>query len=358
MSLLESQPYRLFLNSLRSAESRKTYPVYLKKYMELQGINDLLSEKNPRLIEDQIIDFIIKMKEKGKGFSALHNYISSVMSFYRINDVVLNQNKISKFMPEYVRSRKDRAYTHDEIAKLLEIADERMRVVILLSASTGIRIGAIPDLRLRNLEKINDYYYKIIVYENFKQEYFTFCSYECLRAIDQYLDFRKRYGEKLGRDSFLLREQFDVRNQTAIRKPMKTRPRTLAVKLMDLASRVGIRKKDQLLEGQSLPDAGSLRKEVAIAHGFRKFFTTQLINAKVNPEIREMLLGHKIGLASCYYRPTEAEMLSEYEKAINHLTINEENRLRMKVEKLEIEKSRMDIMSSQISDLQKLVFKS
>ena len=46
------------------------------------------------------------------------------------------------------------------------------------------------------------------------------------------------------------------------------------------------------------------RKEVPKSHGFRKFFTTQFVNSKVNPEIREMLLGHKIGLASCYYKPT------------------------------------------------------
>jgi hypothetical protein len=38
-----------------------------------------------------------------------------------------------------------------------------------------------------------------------------------------------------------------------------------------------------------------------------------------------MLLGHKIGLASCYYRPTENEMLQEYYKAVILLTINEEN---------------------------------
>jgi integrase len=48
-----------------------------------------------------------------------------------------------------------------------------------------------------------------------------------------------------------------------------------------------------------------------IAHGFRKFFTTQLINSKVNPEIKEMLLGHKIGLGSCYYKPTVEEMYEE-----------------------------------------------
>ena len=51
-----------------------------------------------------------------------------------------------------------------------------------------------------------------------------------------------------------------------------------------------------------------------MVHGFRKFVTTQLVNSKVSPEIREMLLGHKIGLASAYYRPSEDEMLNEYLK--------------------------------------------
>ena len=43
-----------------------------------------------------------------------------------------------------------------------------------------------------------------------------------------------------------------------------------------------------------------VRHNKAQVHGFRKFVTTQLFNSKVNPEIREMLLGHKIGLASAY----------------------------------------------------------
>ena len=56
-----------------------------------------------------------------------------------------------------------------------------------------------------------------------------------------------------------------------------------------------------------------------------------------------MLLGHNIRLgASAYYRPTELEMLQEYEKAIDLLTVNEENRLRKKVKTLTIEKSRLD----------------
>ena len=54
---------------------------------------------------------------------------------------------------------KDRAYTTEEIQQLLVKADERTSVVILLLASTGIRIGAVPDLKLKHLTKIKDYDY-------------------------------------------------------------------------------------------------------------------------------------------------------------------------------------------------------
>jgi hypothetical protein len=52
-----------------------------------------------------------------------------------------------------------------------------MRTVILLLSSTGVRIGAIPSLRLRNIEKVMTdsglSIYKIIVYENEQEEYTT-----------------------------------------------------------------------------------------------------------------------------------------------------------------------------------------
>jgi len=338
--------------------------------MQEQHIDDLFREKDPRAIEQQIIDFIIKIKERGRGYSTLHNYVASVLSFYKINDVVLNVTKIMKFVPEQRRVN-DRAYTHQEISKMLEIADERMRVIILLLASTGMRIGAIPELRIghlldtdpdpddeqnRNTSTSKKSKMKITVYQGSREEYYTFITHECKNAIDLYLDFRKRFGEKLGPDSLLVREQFDIRNQTAIRKPTATKPYSIAFKLADLARRCGIRsiEKMNLKEGQRFK-GGSKRKEVPLAHGFRKFFTTQLINSKINPEIREMLLGHKIGLASCYYRPTEEEMLEEYEKAVDSLTINEEKRLKRKVEKLEVEKSQLDMLALELQKVKKAI---
>jgi hypothetical protein len=67
-----------------------------------------------------------------------------------------------------------------------------------------------------------------------------------------------------------------------------------------------------------------------------------------------MLLGHKIGLASSYYRPTQVEMYTEYEKAIDALTINEENRLKKKIETLTIEKSRLDRIEEKMLKMEQM----
>lgn len=75
--------------------------------------------------------------------------------------------------------RKDRAYTHEEIHTLLDIADERFRTIILILASTGIRIGALSLLKLKHLQDS-----KLTVYENTKEEYITFITPECQKAVD------------------------------------------------------------------------------------------------------------------------------------------------------------------------------
>jgi integrase len=282
----------------------------------------------------------MSLRDEGKSYAAILNYLNAVKGFYKINDIVLNVHKINKFMPEQIKVKKDRAYTHEEISKVLDVADERMRVVILLLASSGIRLGAIPTIGLRNLEDN-----KLTVYENTREEYITFITPECKKAIDFYLDMRSRYGEKLTDSSYLIREQFDIRDQFAIRNSKQVTDKLIQWKLMSLAEKSGIRKRGSNKSSQ---------QDIMIAHGFRKFFTTQLVNSKINPEIREMLLGHKIGLTSCYYKPSIDEMYSEYEKAIDNLTIDPANRLQRKVEMLTIEKSRLDRIEEKMLKMEQM----
>ncbi len=296
------------------------------------GSNDLFCQNNARAIEEKIIEFIVSLREKGLSRSAIRNYVFCVISFYKINDVVLNTAKISKFMPKFKKMKQDRAYERHEIHKLLNIADERFRAVILLMASTGMRIGAIPDLKIRNLKKLDNDIYKVTVYEGEKEEYFTFTTPECTNAIDNYIDMRKRYGENITDDSFLIRGQFNVRAPS--KKQKQTIANTLFGKLRDLSNRSGVRDK-------TLP----------ICHGFRKFFTSQLVESDLKTELRWMLEGHNLkGNDSSYVRTTEQRLLQEYMKAVNNLTINEENRLKIKVQLLEGEKNEITTLKKQVNE--------
>ena len=127
-----------------------------------------------------------------------------------------------------------------------------MRVVTLLLASSGIRLGAIPTIKLRDLEDN-----KLTIYEHTREEYITFITPECKKAVDFYLDMRSRYGEKLTDNSHLIREQFDLRDQFATRNPKRVTHKFVQWKLMTLAEKCGIRKRG---------DSKKTRQGIMIAH--------------------------------------------------------------------------------------------
>jgi hypothetical protein len=64
-----------------------------------------------------------------------------------------------------------------------------------------------------------------------------------------------------------------------------------------------------------------------------------------------MLLGHSVGLGGSYYRPTTKKLIDEYLKAVNNLTINEENRLKIKVKHLETDKVNYETLDKKIDEL-------
>jgi hypothetical protein len=137
-----------------------------------------------------------------------------------------------------------------------------------------------------------------------------------------------------------------------ISKPRAIKPISLSNKIRDIAIRAGLRTVEEFNKIEK--HHGSLRKEVPIVHGFRKFFTSQLVEADVKTELRWLLEGHNLKANdSNYVRVSEKRLQQEYERAINNLTINEENRLRRTVEILKIEKSRIDKLEAKIQKLER-----
>lgn len=76
------------------------------------------------------------------------------------------------------------------------------------------------------------------------------------------------------------------------------------------------------------------RYEFQTNHGFRKWFKTRCEQSGMKSIDIETVMGHSIGVSDSYYRITEEELLNEYLKAVNLLTINENNILRRQVTEL------------------------
>jgi hypothetical protein len=62
LELGQQQSYRLFTNSIRSEETRKTYTLLLKKFIEYLDEDDILLGNDAKQIERRIIDYIILLK--------------------------------------------------------------------------------------------------------------------------------------------------------------------------------------------------------------------------------------------------------------------------------------------------------
>jgi integrase len=340
----ESIPYFNFINSIKSKASKKVYQFHLNafiQYYQLDSAASIMSFAADEL-RDKIVKYFLDKKHFRRSTQSVA--LAAIKHFCEMNDIILNWKKINKFaLNSDIPKLQNRAYTHEEVKQVVDYCDHRIRTMFLFLASTGVRIGALRHMKIKDLED-KGHIYKVKVYPGENEEYITFTTPECKAAIDNYLDFRKRNGELISPDSYLFVQQYN--------KFKRIRAKPFANKSIDNLLQLwlvnsGVRTVDRV------NPCGY--KDVQRLHGFRKFFTKQLVDSKVGPEIREMLLGHNIGLAGAYYKPTAEDIQVEYEKAIDLLTIDPANRLRKKVEKLEVEKTQFEQLAAEIREIKKLI---
>jgi hypothetical protein len=238
-------------------------------------------------------------------------------------------------------------------------------------ASAGLRMGALPLLRVGDLTPIPEHnIYRIRVYANSKSnKYYTFCTPECRKVIDNYLDYRKSCGENITSRSPLLRREFDKHDIFQVANDV--RPLTIyGVKklLADLLYASGLRTL-LVTATATIPEhdnnniVRNTRHPMAMSHGFRKFFDTNCIHSGMNPIYIEFCLGHSLkGVKDSYFLPQPdssgvyMDILEGHDKspryldAIDFRTINNENRLRRENEMLKIKKSEIEELKEQVAE--------
>jgi Phage integrase, N-terminal SAM-like domain len=109
---LSSLAYRNFVDTCRSPMTRKYYLKGLDYFMDFLKIERraydkiLLPERDQRVIQMDICDFISYLRKEGKSSASISLYVAAINKFYSMNDVMLNWKKIKSFMGEHERLQK------------------------------------------------------------------------------------------------------------------------------------------------------------------------------------------------------------------------------------------------------------
>ena len=271
--------------------------------------------------------------------SSVPSYFTPIKKLLNSNDVAVNWRRVTMTYPELDNVDDSRGWALGEIQRMLDHAkDPRTRAIILVMASSGMRIGGM-FLRWGDLTRMYDVGGRIVqegdlkgkapdeiacvavrVYSNSYAEYVTFVTPEAYRALMDYaVQWEAEAGRKPGDGDPVFRSR---------RKPHFMLGKTHITRmLIRVSSSAGVRKRQ----------SGNPRKwEVPISNGFRRFRNKATKNAetgesKLAVHIKlEYMMGHS-GISPLdrhYYKADIEEKAKTYVNMVPSLTISESERLK------------------------------
>ncbi len=149
---------------------------------------------------------------------------------------------------------------------------------------------------------------KVTVYAGDREQYYSFITPEVHNALKERIDYRKSKAENITGESQILINK---------KVGLASCPKRLSY---DGITRLLLRTlKDQGLR-KDLPE-GQRRYEWKAARGYRKFYNTYAAQV-MKPLDVKLLMGHSTGLEGSYYKPTQADVLEDYLKAVPPLAVN------------------------------------
>ena len=229
-------------------------------YAGCDGFGGLLELEDPR-------GTVLRWRDElNLAPKSLNVYMSLVKSFYRHYDVDVG------FLPQ-VRNRviyPHKVLTLDEIGRMVDYADIRMKALILFLYNSGARVGSALGLNYGRINWREDPPLKVHFYPSetkFEVEYDTFIGSDCVEAFKRYFKWRNRRGESLRAESPLF--------MTKYRGRLSYGGSRSAMKVIIGKAGIEIDKNERLTH-----------------HSFRGAFQHNLQAAGVNQYVIEKLIGH------------------------------------------------------------------
>jgi len=127
--------------------------------------------------------------------NTIPTYYFPIQTFLETNDIDLKWKKIRRLFPAKVKKTGREAWSTQDIKIMLgSVINIRNRALLLFLASSGIRIGAIEEIRMGNLIDMPLGCKAVLVYEDSTEEYWTFITPEASEILEKYLAKRKSDG--------------------------------------------------------------------------------------------------------------------------------------------------------------------
>jgi integrase len=296
----------VFEKYLKSTATKKMYRYLFMRFLKWSAIKDadeLLQLKESHL-QSIVEDYILYMRNRISP-NSFQPVIAALELFFSMNDKILNWKKIHRMIPTFVKKSGNSAWQTNDIQKMLDgTASARIKALIHFLSSTGCRVGAVSDLKIKDLSDMPDGCKAVVFYEGTNEEYFGFLIQEANNALGKYLDERRRDGEYLDDQSPIFRSSYQVGVEKA--RPLSSSSIHLImhriVKKIDTRKRVG------------------RRFDIMLLHGFRKRFATSIkLDKTISYSVGERLLGHKAYLDPEYFAPTKENLFQEFRKVMLNL---------------------------------------
>lgn len=328
----------MFQESLHSEYTRKKYTQLVgmfKDYHKIQDFDGILKFEQSEL-QKMVETYVIHIK-KIINPNTIPTYVNPIRTFLETNDIDLNWRKIKRLFPAKIKRSGSSAYQTKDIELMLKVTPQiRNKAVIHFLASTGCRIGALIDLKIKHLRDMPLGCKMVTIYEGSTEEYFTFLTPEASKALELYFIERKKNGEVFTDDTPLFRVRYQLASLKAKHLSTESTQQILH-RAVSNASLRGQKKNGRYAE--------------QLAHAFRKRFNTILkLNNQVNDNAIEKMMGHKKGLDGAYLQITSEQLFEEFKKGITDLTIEQSEIQKVKIEKLESEKSELEKANEKLQD--------
>lgn len=356
----EQRSLVLFKNWVNSQETIKRYLYQLNKFVQFYHIKDydslvgMDSEKLQIMVEDYVMDI-----KKRVNPNSVPSYYYPIQTFLEANNIELRWKKIKKLFPARIKVSGTQAYETEDIQLMLEVTPQlRNKAIIHFLASTGCRIGALTELKLKNFTELELGCYAVTIYEGSIEEYVSFLTPEASKAFNDYLNKRRADGEFLQPTSPAFRAKYIIGGQPS--KPISVKASQNVVYRACLKS--GLRDPDQKSNG---------RFEKMLDHAFRKRLITILkLTDGITPAVAERIAGHSVyhdnGVQikhdRSYMRAQTEKLFESFKLAIPELTVSdiekekiEKLKLQIKNTQLEKDKLQMNLLEQNMSEMQKTI---